>query len=173
MTRLSIRGDYTSDWASVSRAVRDAAGWRCVRCKHPFDPETGRPLPCDARCDVMRGRKICLDLGGHPSLTPRHGHEISGLNFGVHHLDGDKSNNAWWNNLALCNSCHLSIQATVIPERPFMLRHSEWFIPYVCGFFASQVGLEITREQALANPDEYLRIGQPWLYADADATGTP
>ena len=54
----------------------------------------------------------------------------------VHHFDGDKENNKWWNLLALCQRCHLSFQARVNPEVPWMFEHSEWLKPYVAGFYA-------------------------------------
>lgn len=146
--RLTIRGSYPPDWSARSRAAKDASGWRCIRCRHPFDPATGRPLPCDSACDASRGR---------------HRPEVPGLNFGVHHLDGDKANGAWWNTLPLCNSCHLCIQARVIPERPWIVDHSPWFIPYACGFYAHFYGgRAISREQAEADPDRWLALGQPW-----------
>ena len=37
-------GSYPPDWAAISLAVREAAGWRCVRCDHPHDPPTGYTL---------------------------------------------------------------------------------------------------------------------------------
>lgn len=40
MARKST-GDYPPDWKDISKAVREAAGWRCVRCSHPHEPETG------------------------------------------------------------------------------------------------------------------------------------
>ena len=86
----------------------------------------------------------------------------------VHHLDGDKGNNAWWNVLPLCQRCHLSIQGRVAPERPWLFAHTPWFVPYVCGFYAHYYGgLQITRAEADADPDRWLRLGQPWLYAEA------
>lgn len=81
----------------------------------------------------------------------------------VHHLDGDKANCRWWNLLALCQSCHLSIQGRVIPERPWLYEHSDWFRPYVAGFYASYYsGVEITRDEAETNLSRYLVLGQPW-----------
>lgn len=38
MARLS---DYPPEWPAVARAVKDAAGWRCVRCGHDHDPPAG------------------------------------------------------------------------------------------------------------------------------------
>jgi hypothetical protein len=81
----------------------------------------------------------------------------------VHHLTGEKSDNRWWNLLALCQSCHLTIQGRVIPERPWLLEHSAWFVPYVCGFYASYYGgQDITRSEADASPEKWLSLGQPW-----------
>lgn len=155
MPRLEISGAYADNWPEISIATRVEAGYRCVRCRHAFDSATGRPLACDDRCDVRRCRaKRIAERGGSH-------------NYGVHHFDGDKGNNAWWNRLALCNSCHLYVQASVIPERAFMFHHSSWLVPFVCGYYAHVAGLVITRGQAVAEPERYLRLGQPWLYADA------
>lgn len=33
--------DYTEDWPEVAKAIKDAAGWKCVRCGHLHDPEAG------------------------------------------------------------------------------------------------------------------------------------
>lgn len=83
----------------------------------------------------------------------------------VHHLDGDKGNCRWWNLLALCQACHLSVQARVIPERPWLWGHSRWFVPYVAGFYAWYYGdEEISRAEAERQPDRYLALGQPWRY---------
>lgn len=35
---------YPADWPVIARAVKEAAGWRCVRCDHPHDPKAGRTL---------------------------------------------------------------------------------------------------------------------------------
>jgi hypothetical protein len=171
--RLAISGDYPADWNVISRRVRDAAGWRCVRCNHPFDPTTGRPLPCTEECDRTRGRN-CVgggldapDTGLRIEGAAKQPHmpDVPGLNYGVHHFDGRKDNVAWYNLMALCNSCHLRVQARVIPERPWLFSHSTWMIPYVCGFYAHFYGrAEITRGEAEAEPDRWLALGQPWLY---------
>jgi len=187
--RLDYRGNYTANWPELSKLVKAEAGHRCVRCHHPFT-EDGRPLACDDRCDYLKGR-IKTGLGdliryyneadrrrGDGTITAAGAHAplIPGLNYGVHHLDGDKDNNRWWNLLALCNSCHLHIQAVVIPERPWLFEHSEWFKPYACGFYAYWYGfgedgapLEITRREAEAVPAAFLKLGQPWLYESTAA----
>lgn len=162
MTRYP--NDYPADWPAISLRVKEAAGWRCVRCHHAFEPGTGRPHACDAQCDDLRGRRRHLEPGQERRIVTAHDYG-PGLNYGVHHLDGDKANSAWWNLLAMCNSCHLTIQSRVIVERPYILAHSEWFIPYVCGWYAHYYGhLAITREQAIAEPARFLAMGQPHLH---------
>ena len=83
----------------------------------------------------------------------------------VHHMDGDKANDAWWNLLALCQRCHLQVQALVIPERPWMFEHTAWFKPYVAGFYAWQNGINASRSQIESCLTSYLALGQPHLYA--------
>src|SRR5690554_4034581 len=110
--RLRIRGVYPPDRDALHDRVRSEAGGRCVRCGHPDDAPAiraegreGRAI-CDTRCTHRRDGKQRI-------LT-------------VHHLDGDKSNNRWWNLLSLCQVCHLVIQGKVIPERPYLWEHSDW-----------------------------------------------
>lgn len=109
--RLEIKNDYPADWKDVSAGVKEAAGNRCIRCGHPagdtmrrrtaFDEQVNHEdaaivktlMPCDTRCTHPRDGKM-------RALT-------------VHHLDGDKANMRWWNLLALCQFCHLSVQARV------------------------------------------------------------
>lgn len=75
----------------------------------------------------------------------------------VHHLDGNKSNCEWWNLLALCQRCHLQIQGRVNPDLPYFLEHSDWFKPYVAGFYAFKYeGRNITREEAEQHMDVLL-----------------
>lgn len=38
----------------------------------------------------------------------------------VHHLDGNKANCSWYNLVALCQKCHLHIQARFIPGQAVM-----------------------------------------------------
>ncbi len=75
----------------------------------------------------------------------------------VHHFDGDKSNDEWWNLMALCQVCHLQIQAKVDPEIPWFLPHSEWIAPYIAGFYARKYEQRsLSREEVDARLEELL-----------------
>lgn len=78
----------------------------------------------------------------------------------VHHLDLDKSNCRWWNIPALCQRCHLQIQHRVIMDRPWaMFEHSEWFKPYVAGFYAFKyLGEDLSRDEVLGRMDQLLEL---------------
>lgn len=78
----------------------------------------------------------------------------------VHHLDLDPSNNEWWNLVALCQKCHLSIQGKVVMERYWMFDHSEWFRPYVAGYYAHLNGHPTDREYVMNNLDMLLEFGR-------------
>jgi hypothetical protein len=43
MKRKSI-GAYPDNWKEIALAVKEAAGWKCVRCGHRHEPETGYTL---------------------------------------------------------------------------------------------------------------------------------
>lgn len=164
-----FRGAYVPDRKALHNAVRAEAGNRCIRCKHPegdklgtfevINAEGGRIyshqlMPCDDHCTHPRDGKLRI-------LT-------------VHHLTGQKDDNRWWNLLALCQSCHLTIQGKVIPEQAYLHPHSAWFVPYVCGFYAATIGrLEITRAEAEADPHRWLALGQPWLYEPGTVDPNP
>lgn len=84
----------------------------------------------------------------------------AGYTLTVHHLDLDPSNCAWYNLAPLCQRCHLQIQAKVVMERMWFLEHSEWFKPFVAGYYAAVHGLPHDREYVLANVDRLIAIGQ-------------
>ncbi len=120
-----------------------AAGWGLLAVARSH----ASTLLCDAagwrciRCDVPHGPV--------PNILT------------THHFDGNKSNNAWWNLLALCQRCHLSVQGRVRPEQPYFLEHSDWIKPYVAGFYARKyLELDLTREQVNARMEELLRLEQ-------------
>ena len=159
--RLTIRGDYPCDWARIALHVKQDADYRCVRCRHPFHTAMvfGIPAFCDSLCDPARGLHLKRGMA-----TPHHPERLNGINYGVHHFDGNKSNCRWWNLMALCNSCHLTIQALVIPERPWLFEHSEWMRPYVAGYYAfTYASLDLPREEVMRDIERYIAMGQPWL----------
>lgn len=53
----------------------------------------------------------------------------------VHHFDGNKANMARWNLMALCQRCHLQVQAKADPRQPIMFDPSPWAMPYVAGVY--------------------------------------
>lgn len=120
--RRSVPGStYPPDWKAIAVAVKEAAGWRCIRCDVPHGPS--------------------------PAVLT------------VHHLDMNPGNNVWWNLLALCQRCHLQIQAKLHLERPWVLEHSDWFKPYVAGWYAYRyLGETLTRAEAEARLDELLQL---------------
>lgn len=88
--------DYPANWPAIALAVKIAASWRCIRCHHPHE-HPGHPVECDCFCSH-------LPDGKQRVLT-------------VHHLDGNKANVEWWNLAALCQVCHLYVQATYHPDQ--------------------------------------------------------
>jgi len=96
--------------------------------------------------------ELIAECGGQP-------HEAEWRILTVHHLDGDKANLAWWNLAALCQRCHLEIQAKVVLERVYPYEHSDWFKPHVGGFYAkSYLRLDLTREEVMSRLDELLDL---------------
>lgn len=96
----------------------------------------------------------CIRCGHAHDPDPAAGYILT-----VHHCDGDKANVKWWNLLALCQRCHLSVQARVNPDQPYWCEHSEWFKPYVAGFYAwKYLGIELTRGETEEKLDVLLRL---------------
>lgn len=63
-----------------------------------------------------------------------HVHDVrSGHTLTVHHFDGDKGNCDLWNLMALCQRCHLSVQARVDPSQGLMHEPAAWVIPHIVG----------------------------------------
>lgn len=93
-----------------------------------------------------------------------HSHDPeSGYTLTVHHLDLNPANCAWWNIPALCQRCHLQIQNKVVMERRWMFEHSEWFKPYVAGYYAHLNGLPEAKEFVQAHLDELLALEKVWI----------
>ena len=97
--------DYPDNWKEIATQVKELAGWRCDRCGHPHETPTNRK-PCDDRCTHPRDGKQRM-------LT-------------VHHLNMDKSDGRMFNLVALCQSCHLSIQARVDFTQSYMFELPKW-----------------------------------------------
>lgn len=92
-----------------------------------------------------------------------HEHDIESFHIlTVHHWDGNKRNCAWWNLIPLCQRCHLSVQARVDPNQPFMFEHTEWCKIYAAGFYAKKyLALDLPRDKALMRMETLLALGRP------------
>lgn len=153
------RDGYPLAWhETIKHDVREQAGHRCIRCRHPY--QCGQH-----KMELVNGKheswSPCDELCQHPGpLRMNAGRvEAKARILTVHHLDEIKLNCRWWNLAALCQRCHLTIQGRVKISRPYFLEHSEWFKPYVAGFYASTIlGEELTREQVTARLDELLAL---------------
>lgn len=165
---------YPPEWhATLKHAVRAEAGHRCVRCFHPYrngEHGNGEWSACDAGCGHRhRGPLRVREDGGEwieaddstPMLWMHDGHEVEARwrILTVHHLDGDKANCRWWNLAPLCQRCHLTIQGRVVMARVWPWEHTEWFRPYVAGFYAwSYLGEDLSREQVMERLDDLLGL---------------
>lgn len=118
-----VNSVYPSNWPVIAKATKEAADMRCVRCRHPHEGAwkvSGLdPMPCDSICQHDQDGKQRI-------LT-------------THHLDMNKANVDWWNLAALCQVCHLSIQARVDWHQYFMMEHSDWMLPYLKGWTIWQI----------------------------------
>lgn len=150
-------GAYPPDWPEIASRVKAEAGNRCIRCGHPDEPPW--KVPAMVRVWESRTGQVAT---GPAQCDERCTHPADGKQrmLTVHHADNDKSNVAWWNLLALCQSCHLAIQGRVIMERPWMLDHTEWFRPYVAGYYAAMFSLPADREWVTAHAEDLIDLGQ-------------
>lgn len=152
---------YPVEWhETIKHAVREEAGHRCIRCKHPY--KCGQH-PMERVNGKFESWSPCDELCTHSGPLRMTGNivEAKARVLTVHHLDEVKLNCRWWNLVALCQRCHLTIQGRVKMHRPYFLEHSEWFRPYVAGFYASTIlGEELTREQVAERMDELLSLAR-------------
>ena len=113
--------DYPPDWPMIAGKVKLDAGWRCLRCKHPHESPLRR-IPCDSLCDLTRHPEVAgaveVEFDLHFTFTVYYKEPQKQRVLTVHHLDGDKANIRWWNLVALCQVCHLIIQAKVVLPVP-------------------------------------------------------
>jgi hypothetical protein len=155
----------------VKHLIRELAGHRCVRCLHPYVCGVSRPewSPCDEQCrhdGPIRcgaygefGTDVRAETFAAHREACRAPHDARYRVLTVHHLDGIKPNLRWWNLAALCQRCHLTIQGRVQMARIYPWPHSDWFKPYVAGWYGwTYLGLDLTREDAEARMDELLAL---------------
>lgn len=150
---------YCAAWhETIKHAVREEAGHRCVRCKHPY--RTGQH-PMELVNGTYESWSPCDDQCTHPGPKRINGGivEAKARILTVHHLDEVKLNCRWWNLAALCQRCHLTIQGRVKLHRPYFLEHSEWFKPHVAGFYALvHLKEELSRTEVMQRLDELLAL---------------
>ena len=112
--------------------------------------------------------ELVKDKAGWQCIRCNYPHNpAAGYTLTVHHLDLNKSNCAWWNLAALCQRCHLQIQNKVVMERRWMFEHSEWFRPYVAGFYAHKYGLPESKQYVLSHLADLLMLEKSWSSASA------
>lgn len=172
----------------VKDAVRALWGNRCVRCKHPYT-KGAHPLieevdlvgnigwtswsSCDTLCTHRGPIRVRRSDGDDDiwfeeaeAFTPP-GHMVSdGLLveakwriLTVHHLDGIKGNLCWWNLVPLCQRCHLRIQQKVQMARVWPWEHSDWFQPFVAGYYAYvYLGEQLSLKEVRRRLDELLYL---------------
>ena len=90
--------------------------------------------------------RLVKDAAGWSCVRCGHPHDVeAGYMLTVHHLDMNKANVTWWNLAALCQRCHLSVQARVDWHQSYMLAHSIWMRPYVEGYrLYQETGIVVT-----------------------------
>lgn len=92
-----------------------------------------------------------------------HAHNVeTGHVLTVHHLDGDKANCEDWNLAALCQRCHLHVQAKVDMDQEFMFGHSEWMQPFVEGrrrALAQDVNVAFIQKRHSQKENQMSRLG--------------
>jgi hypothetical protein len=165
-------------YVGLKDVVRARAGDRCLRCGHPYSKGDGEWSACDWHCQhdgpirYRFGEEKWCDFGmvadlGWPELKDRglrgRGAEVQAQwrILTVHHLDQNKANCRWWNLVALCQRDHLIVQRRVVMDRAWPWEHSDWFKPYVAGFYAFKyLGLDLSREETEARLEELLDLGK-------------
>lgn len=162
--RVELQPDgYPLAWhQTIKHVVRDEAGHRCLRCKHPYrggEHGNGEWSPCDERCDHDGPTRIESDDYPGSASSVRTWTEARWRILTVHHLDGDKANCRWWNLAPLCQRCHLTIQGRVKMDSPYHWQHSDWFKPYAAGFYAwKYLREDLTRTDVEERLDELLSL---------------
>jgi hypothetical protein len=172
---------YPPEWHDrIKHLVRAAAGHRCVRCGHPYSKGAGEWSPCDDGCrhqddgplrvvspegellacyQAYNGGLDTARAGWLADDAPPCRIEAQWRILTVHHLNGNKADCRWWNLVSLCQRCHLRVQRVVLMERVWPWEHSDWFKPYVAGYYAhAYLGEDIGRLEAVERLDELLAL---------------
>lgn len=156
---------YPVAWhETVKHVVREEAGFRCVRCRHPYVSRAGKWSSCDKQCEHGSDDMRWLNRMGKWTTVPMNidadcGAQAAWRILTVHHLNGRKFDLRWWNLVALCQRCHLQIQGKVQMERVWAWEHSEWFKPYAAGWYAyAYLGEDLTRDEAMDRIEELLAL---------------
>lgn len=168
---------YPREWhdlgagVGIKDLVRSAAGDRCERCGHPYFRGAGEWSPCDHLCAHEGQLRYRLSDEDHCTwvsdgsaadifaFAPEALVEARWRILTVHHLNMVKRDCRWWNLAALCQRCHLQVQARVRMGQVWVWEHSEWFKPHAAGYYAfAYLGLELSREETLARLDELLAL---------------
>jgi len=169
MLRPDMGPDVTEVVFPIKDMIRERDGHRCLRCRHPYTKGEGEWSRCDDQCR-HGGPVQLLSTEGWVDVRPTPsawGASVHAAGSGraqwriltVHHLNGVKYDCRWWNLVSLCQRCHLTIQGKVIMDRPWSKPHSEWFRPFVAGFYAwKYLDEEISREEAVERMDQLLAL---------------
>ena len=165
------------DGRKIAGLVRTRTSHRCERCLHPYIVGTRYEQPwspCDRRCRhrgparlsyiADDGSPVAIEdhqLATEAGVVIGYGKEVQARSriLTVHHLNGDKLDCRWWNLVALCQRCHLTIQGKVRMERRWLGEHSNWFKPYAAAWYAlDRLGEDLSREETMARLEELLAL---------------
>lgn len=162
------KDSYPLEWhTSLKHLVRQQAGYRCVRCKHPYENGKhgkGEWTPCDLNCNhrgpvIVDGQEMSIRRSAGSIVADGVLVSAAWRILTVHHLDGNKRNCHWWNLAALCQRCHLEIQGRVKMDQVYPWEHSEWFKPYAAGYYAYHyLKQSLTREEVERRLPELLAL---------------
>jgi hypothetical protein len=155
---------YPFAWdRTIKRLVREEAGNRCLRCRHPYEKGAGEWSRCDRNCQhegpfrAVEGEFFLPGAGPVPLPVV----EAQWRVLTTHHLNGVKADCRWWNLVPLCQRCHLLIQRKVVMNRAWPWPHTDWFKPYAAAFYASKyLDEDLRRVEVMARQDELLTMGQ-------------
>lgn len=65
MPRQHHQGEYPENWPQIAEWVKEQNGWKCERCGHPHDPDSGHTLTvhhldCDkSNCEDWNLAALC------------------------------------------------------------------------------------------------------------------